>query len=366
MYVYFFVFFLISINALFENRAEYLNRRLLYIFTFIIFIFTAGFRNEVGGDWDSYLLNFIGYTNINFYDAYYQIRNNLFNIDPAFYLLNIVINKLGLSIHFVNFSASIIFCLGLFKFISILNRPLLGLLNAYPFYFVIVSMGFTKQSIALGIIFYSIERFSFNKYNQTFLLIFLSCLFHKSAFIFYFIFFVIYIITNNKGLIFNFFIGCFFLFFNLIIFYFFSDIILGKFDNYLIENYDASGIYLRLIYLFIGILITFVCIFKADDLKYSFKVFLIISICFALILVSLLFFFDGSTFVDRMLIYFMFFNIYGLSSMPIILNKFIPSVLTTILIIIFNFFYLYIWFIFANHSDSWLPYSNYFWRFFNS
>ncbi len=146
----------------------------IWIFAVIITIALIGFRFEVGGDWFTYA----GYLErgrfLSFADLFYQA-------DPGYVALNIVAARLGVGMTGVNIASAMIFTAGLVVFLQTLPRPWLGLSCAIPYLVIVVAMGYTRQSVALGFVMLGLVALRRQRVKTFILWVILGALFHKTA-----------------------------------------------------------------------------------------------------------------------------------------------------------------------------------------
>lgn len=104
-----------------------------------------GFRFEVGADWENYLRIFERL-------KYVSVEAALQNSDPAYQLLNWWVADKGWRIWVVNLVCAGLFSWGLIRFSLVQPFPWIALAVAVPYIVIVVAMGYTRQSAALGII----------------------------------------------------------------------------------------------------------------------------------------------------------------------------------------------------------------------
>ena len=107
----------------------------------LIFSIIIGFRFRVGEDWGNYLV----------YYERLQNLNNIFSSKEFLYsILNVVSSNLNFGIYGVNFISGFIFSTGLIIFCRSLRRQWLALTISIPYIVIVIAMGYTRQSVALG------------------------------------------------------------------------------------------------------------------------------------------------------------------------------------------------------------------------
>ncbi|MDG1286921.1 MAG: EpsG family protein [Rickettsiales bacterium] len=133
-----------------------------------------GFRYEVGGDWSTYMEYLERVRYLSFFEAM-QIE------DPGYIVFNVLSAKLGLGIAGVNSLCAIIVVTGLFAFLRTLPRPWLGLVCAIPYLVIVVGMGYTRQSVALGLVMLGMVAIKRSDYRKFVFWVLLGVAFHKTA-----------------------------------------------------------------------------------------------------------------------------------------------------------------------------------------
>jgi hypothetical protein len=188
---YFFIFsilLILSVIDVFVSDKK-IKKYLLFFVEFILIVI-AGFKYETGGDWPYY------------YRIFEEIKTLKEGFSPFDYTLEYGFTTLCSIIKTCGGSIQVLYLLlSLFNilFIGITLRqiipyPILGLLVYFSTVFFGLEFGFTRQSVAVSIIFYSlihIEKKSF--FNYVFLII-ISSFFHITSLIFI----PFYFILNKK------------------------------------------------------------------------------------------------------------------------------------------------------------------------
>jgi len=320
------------------------NPMWLAIFFFLtIFI---GLRHEVGGDWGSYLIYVNSLKDTKISDGFSLTS------DPGYLLLNWYAANNGFSIYFVNFIAAIIFSLGLVIFCRNLPRPLLALVAAIPYLIIVVSMGYTRQGIALGIAMMGLVLLGREKRYWFILFILFATSFHKSAIMLLPI--AALAATKNR-----FFIIFWISMIGLAAYY---SALSSQFERlvtfYIQETYESQGALVRLFMLLIPSLLLILWPHRFS-LEYSelllWKVFAGVSLS----LFILYFFTDASTAIDRMALYLLPIQLVVFSYLPEFFGKSGQQRQWIILgIIIYFFLVLIVWINYSPWSVYWIPYES--------
>jgi len=101
--------------------------------------------------------------------------------DPGYELLSWASDAMGLGIYGVNFLCAVFFSTGLIKFCSAQPRPWLALTLSIPYLLIVVAMGYTRQSVAIGFMmmaFLSLETYNLPAF---FIQVGAATIFHKTA-----------------------------------------------------------------------------------------------------------------------------------------------------------------------------------------
>jgi hypothetical protein len=146
----------------------------LWWFTAGVLTLVIGFRFQVGGDWAAYLR----YVQRAADSSLPQI---LTLSDPGYLLLNWFSVQLGLHIWGVNLFAGGVFAYGLAVFCRQLPRPWLALVAAIPYMVIVVSMGYTRQGVALAFAMLALVALGQQKVRTFVFWVLLGATFHKSA-----------------------------------------------------------------------------------------------------------------------------------------------------------------------------------------
>ena len=145
-----------------------------WYFIFIFFVLMIGFRHEVGGDWNQYIDMINSYKD-NTSEEQFKFQ------DPAFVIINRVAVLSGSGVYMLNILSATFFCWGLLVFCRVQPRPWLAISVAVPYLITVVAMGYTRQSVAIGIAMVAMVALGRGRTLQFFLWVAFAALFHKSA-----------------------------------------------------------------------------------------------------------------------------------------------------------------------------------------
>lgn len=133
-----------------------------------------GFRYEVGGDWGNYFRYLEDVAGAMFDEV-------LLMSDPGYQLLNWFSLVLDWGIFGVNLMSGAIFATGLVYFCRSLPRPWLALSVAVPYLIIVVSMGYSRQAVALGLTMLGLVALGKRAVTWFVIWILLAAAFHKTA-----------------------------------------------------------------------------------------------------------------------------------------------------------------------------------------
>lgn len=350
MIPYYLLYFFLALKSLEEtsliNTFKQNSQKILIVF-FSIFI---GLRFEVGCDWFQYMRLFETIKS-SIAEAFYILR-----LEPGFIFLNFIFGPLQDGYILVNLVCGIIFSYCLIKFCATLPRPWLALCIAYPNLILVVSMGYTRQSVAIALALLAFVALDKGKFYKSIFLIILGSTFHRVG-LFYLFAPLLY--TFQIGSQFNKTIR---LLLTIPLGYFFVDQLIIKqissFQfSYLELNMTSSGAYVRIILLIIPSII-FLCFLNKFKLSKIYKSIFFVMALFSFVALIYLSTSFSSTAVDR----------FALNLLPIqlVVASYLPDTgilkmdknIWKIFMILTTFPVMSVWLIYAVHSYCWIPYKN--------
>lgn len=316
--------------------------------TFFLLFVMIGFRYGVGGDWS----NYVGHVEFARGMTFSEARDMG---DPGYWVLVVLGVQSGLGVLFVNLMASLIFSIGLIVYCSSLPRPFLAVTCAIPYLVVVVAMGYTRQSMAIGLIMIGLAALRRGGIYSFIVLALCGALFHKSAVV------VIPIVAvlraRNRFLKLLFAIGAGVLGYISLL----SDSLDHFMVHYVQAGYQSSGTLLRLLMNAIPSAL-FVLFHKRMDMSvYERQLYLVLSF---LSLAALVGFFttSASTALDRLALYLIPVQLFVFSRVPDVLARKKSNQQPFVLAIIFyHALVLFVWLNFAANAYAWHPYRSYLW-----
>jgi len=133
-----------------------------------------GLRFEVGTDWVSYIRIFK-------FTALVDPWTAMHRIDPGYALLNWSATRANLGIWAVNLACATMFMFGVVRFARIQPNPWLTIAVAVPYLIIVVGMGYTRQSVAIGLFLAGLAALSGGSFTRFVLWVLVGGFFHRSA-----------------------------------------------------------------------------------------------------------------------------------------------------------------------------------------
>ncbi|MCH2556031.1 MAG: EpsG family protein [Alcanivorax sp.] len=343
MIVYWILFLIPFLGLLFSFRLGRSANLILWCLAWVIFVLVIGCRQEVGGDWFTYLDHLESRGGRDLWEV-------LISGDQGYYLINYIVNHLGGGIVWVNLICAMIVMTGVVRFSLDQPKAWLCLVVAVPYLIIVVSMGYTRQSAALGFLFLGLASLSRGKSINFFFWVLLGATFHKSVVLML----PVAALSASKHRAWNFFwVGVISL---LAAYFFVLDSVDKLWANYVTAEYESQGGLVRvlmnsvpaLIFLFVGRRIV--------STEQDFKLWRWISIfslaCIPLVVVS-------STATDRVALYLIPLQLYVFSRLYTVSSDGYSRALIVIGTVFYYALVQLVWLNFAANADAWLPYQMY-------
>lgn len=309
----------------------------------LLFILAVGFRDQVGGDWSNYL---------KYYHHTFELplKNIGFSEDPGYLLLNWLMAKWEWDIYGVNTACGAFFILGLLRYCRQLPWPWLGFAVAVPYLIVVMAMGYTRQSVALGFFFFALTDIERGYFLRYLVWIALGATFHKSAVL---LVPLGILISHRRGWLWHSITVA-------AVAYGLWDLFLAEHQDHLWREYvdkqmESQGARIRVFMNLVpGVLLLLYAkrwklLFPAYDMWF----WLSIAALAGIVLVDF-----ATTAVDRVSLYFTPLQIAVFARLPILMwGQFSPQ-LIRLAIITGYAAVLFVWLNHATHAEYWLPYRN--------
>ena len=324
----------------FSRKQQYQIMPLLLLGAFFILI--IGFRDRVGGDWYNYIEHYEDMSYLTLSDA-------LLKGDPAHQALNYLSNRWDFGVYGTNVVYGVIFMIGLIKFSRLQLYPWIAIAVAVPYLIIVVVMGYSRQGVAIGLFLWGISYLNRGNFKMYIVFILLAALFHKTALLLL----PLGIFLYGKGMTLR---------ILMIVPVAFGawDLLLAKEQDDLWKNYvevqmmsDGAKIRVAMNFLPALLLFKYKNEWKKSFNDYSFWFWIAIGSLLSVGLVNF-----ASTAVDRVALYFIPIQLAVFARLPYLARHQIASSTTKLLIVAYYGLVLFVWLIFATHSQYWIPYHN--------
>ena len=309
----------------------------------VLMTLLIGTRFKVGGDWRSYEFMFA-------FVRHMSLERALDFGDPGYQFLNWIVQQWNGEIWWVNLFSAAIFAWGLTRLCQNQPMPMLAVLVAVPYLIIVVAMGYTRQSIAIGILMAGLASLGRGGNVIRFAIyVAVAALFHKTAVLVL----PLVIFAGKRNRLLNVVAGAaaFVLFFDL----FLSESTDQFVKNYIETRYSSQGAWIRVILNLIpaALLLTKRGRFGFSEQEEKVWRYIAYAACaLPLILIAT----PSSTAVDRMALYLMPLQIVVLSRAYMLFNKPRSGVAAVIL---YSFLVQFVWLNFAQHAKLWVPYRSF-------
>lgn len=316
---------------------------------FVLLSFAIGFRYEVGGDWGSYQGRV-------FIAATQELGEVLSNKEPAYNLLNWVGARFG-GVYFTNVACGMIFSWGLISFCKAQLRPWLALLVSVPYLITVVSMGYSRQAVAIGLVMFGVTFLMQVRIKPFVICVVFASLFHQTAVIVLPI--ALFVKNKHRGL------TIFGVMLSTITVYLLTlnNSMSALEHGYLDSDYASAGANIRVAMNVIPAML-FLLLRKRfiflSEVQYTFWYWISL---FSFIFVALLLFSVSSVAVDRLALYCIPLQLAAWSNLPDALAQSPDAKRYWILVVLlYNAMVLFVWLNFADHAMFWIPYKFYPWE----
>lgn len=342
MLTYGFLYLIPVIMALFIKHS-YQSKTLVWFFLGFMFVIIIGFRHQIGCDWYSYQDHYHHTLGISLSQAFITVK------DPSHTFVNWWMGQWGWGVYGVNFLYSIIFVIGLITFSRTQIYPWLAMSVAVPYMVVMVSMGYSRQGVALGLFMVAITYVEKRAFKSYVFWVLLAATFHKTAIVL--LPFGLFLSQSGMWLRFMIMIPAL---------YGGWDLLLAQkqeqlWNVYVERQMHSSGAYIRIFMNFVPatLLILYRKQWKENYADYSFWFWIAIGSIISIFIVGL-----ATTAVDRIALYFIPIQLAVFSRLPYLARKNIDPKITKLIIIFGYTAVLLTWLFFASHAHCWLPYQN--------
>ena len=174
MLMYWVMFLIPAVAVLLPGRFSPAVRNGAWWLIAAFFAVVVGLRHQVGGDWYNYLYAFRAVAALPA-DFAFSYK------DPGYYGLGWLIAHWGGDVYMLNLACAVLVMYGVVTFSRAQPLPWLALLVAVPYLIVVVAMGYTRQSVALGLVLVGLTQLGRGHVARYVFWVALGALFHKSA-----------------------------------------------------------------------------------------------------------------------------------------------------------------------------------------
>ena len=329
-------------GARFYRQTTYVS---LFVAFLIVLAIVIGFRDDVGGDWDTYLAYVYRADGMSILEALEQT-------DPAYWVLNWLAAQSPASVSLVNFSCAIVFCVGLARFCGGLPRPWLAVAVAVPYMVTVVAMGYTRQAVALGFAMMALRSLHEGRTARYVLWILIGATFHKSAVLLLPL--LALASTRNRVLtIFTAALASMLAYYVLV-----SSEVDRLVRNYVEAEYQSSGAVIRIAMLVVPavLLLFYSPRFRRELLPAEYTYFRIQAlIALAMFPAALLI--SATTALDRIALYLLPLQLFVFSNLPDLLaSRNDQRTIVVFGIVVYYATVLFVWLNFSTNSYNWTPY----------
>jgi hypothetical protein len=300
----------------------------------------VGFRYQVGADWPTYERLF-SYARLSSLERVLRFG------EPGYQILNWTIQQMGLSLWAVNIVCGSIFAWGLYRLCRIQPSPFTAMLVAVPYLVIVVAMGYTRQSVAIGILMAGLAGLSRNGSLLRFAVyVVAAAMFHKTAVVA----FPLAALTGRRSPLINVLLVASIGYF--LYDFFLEDSLQNFVRNYVQAEYSSQGALIRVVMnllpaalvLTVGTRLGF-----SDTERKLWRNFALASFALlALVLMS-----PSTTAVDRIALYVLPIQIAVLSRVP---RGLMNEVSGKLAVVGYSLAVQFVWLNFAAHADFWVPY----------
>lgn len=345
MFPYWLMFLFFAGGALLSPAGSTVSRRSnpLLLVGVIVTAVMIGTRFKVGADWPTYEFLFAVVRHVSLERAFE------FG-DPGYQYVNWMVQRFDGEIWWVNLFGAAIFMWGLWRLSRNQPLPALALLVAVPYLITVVAMGYTRQSIAIGVLMAGLAAlgrgasvFRFAMYVA------FAALFHKTAVLVL----PLVIFAGERNRLLNLIAGVAMsvLFYDL----FLADSVDQLVKSYIETRYSSQGAWIRVI---LDLIPAVLLLTNRGRLGFTeqeetvWRYFAYAACTLPILLIAT----PSSTAVDRMALYLLPLQVVVLSRAYLLFRS---ARIGVIAVIAFAFAIQFTWLNFAQHAKYWVPYRSF-------
>lgn len=321
------------------------NNRVLFAAATVITAIFIGLRYNVGGDWGAYQ----GIYNQIYFQPFLEAIKMT---DPGYATLNWLSAKMDAGIWIVNLICGIMFMVGVGRLAANQPAPWLAVVVAVPYLIIVVSMGYTRQAAAIGLICFGIADASERSIGRLVIYVAAATLFHKTAILMLPV--MIAPIATRRPIVGL--IGC------VLFAALFLVFLRGNTDelvtNYVQSNYDSQGAAIR-IAMNVLAAVVLMLLRKHMGLTSYQRGFWTYNALLAFVSVPALVVASASSGVDRISLFLIPMQLVALSRLPKAWGRTsATNAALTFAVIAYSFAIQFVWLNYATNATAWLPYDN--------
>jgi hypothetical protein len=344
MWPYWLMFAAAWLGALAAGESKANRASLAWLAAGLCLVWLIGARNSVGGDWYQYQYNLDALRGLNVTEA-------LEYGDPAYQFLSWLFADFEYGVMLVNTTCALIFTFGLVTFCRSLPRPWLALGAAIPYFVIVVAMGYTRQSVALGCWMLGLVALSRGSSMKFAAWVLLGALFHKSALVLL----PLPLLVNRQNRLISAIAVC--AVFALGYVSLLQDSVDRLYTNYVEAQYQSEGAYVRLLMCVVPAVVLLARGKRLTLPGSAGQIWRWLSIL-AIVLLIALFVSPSSTAVDRLALYLLPLQLVVFAHLPDTFPVRSGARRGAVLAALLYFFAVqFVWLNFATHSIAWLPYT---------
>ncbi len=314
----------------------------------IALVLMMGLRTEVGGDWDAYF---------NYLESMRgePVSALLTTNEPGYLFLNWLGANVWGGIYTVNTLSAALLVWGLVSFSLCQPRPLLAMLVAFPYLLMVVGMGYTRQSVAIGLVMLAMVAVFHGRVRFYIAWVMLAVLFHKTAVVM--LPFAFFALRRNKLLY-----GILMVLAGGLLITLLLPYVDYFFVGYVTSSYESGGAVVRLL-MTVGPALVFLLYRRRFGFSVPLQSFWgALSWGSVVLLLLLLWFPENSTAIDRLALYWLPLQLMVLSHLPgIWVLKGLGRSFGALMVAAYSMVLMLGWLLFATHAHAWLPYQFYPW-----
>ena len=308
-------------------------------------VLMIGLRHEVGGDWGAYIRHFESYATES-WAALLSAK------EPGYAVLNGLAASMGWSYYGTNLFCAFLFTYGLWRFCRAQPLPALALAVAVPYLITVVAMGYTRQSVAIGLSLLALLALERQHWLRFVAWVLLAATFHNSAVVLL----ILALAISGGGWWWRMPLMV------AVALVAYQSILASSIDNYLVNyeqaGYQSQGAAIRVAMNALPALLflRWQKTLQLADIQvrlWRLMAYAALAMGLALAVAS------SSTAVDRLALYLIPLQLFVWSRMPVRFGRLDRQWVTYVLA--YSFAVLIVWLFFAANSSYWLPYQFYPW-----